>query len=142
MARQKRTKKRYKDLFENPADLVCGSGGSNGDAGTILFPNGEREIWFKHYGKRTIGMSVRFSAGPAGISVTIQRFTCSPGLTVSGNAENTYASLDVKEDAAEVVVTQYFDSDWAQTFKKWYKDPQNNPCPLNDAGQKAVHPDQ
>lgn len=113
MKRRRRTKTAYAALFDNPKALFP-------SCETILFPNGEAQIWFRDDSNSKLLLRVSASLGPAGLSVTIQRSTCGLPLTISGNVGRDYAPL-VVDDVREITVTQYRDTPAAQAFKRWYQ---------------------
>lgn len=61
---RKRTKRAYLRLFDAP-DYLFGRG-----TRTIVFPNGEREIWISNH-NGTASFKIRASDGPAGFSITV-----------------------------------------------------------------------
>jgi hypothetical protein len=112
MARKRQTKKQYAELIDNPQALFEG-------IQTVLWPNGVNEIWFKN--AQGYGFRVHVSNGPAGMGITVSRFNCTPGLTISGNQADGEWTPFVGPDMAEVSLTQYKQDAYGQQFKKWYQ---------------------
>lgn len=109
---KRRTKKQYTDLFDNPQLLKRQNAG---DCQVILFPNGENELWVKD--SNGYGFRISFGAGPAGIGVIVERFTCGPALTVSGNTVGEKSGFSI--DASYVEITQHFNDEYSQKHKEW-----------------------
>lgn len=117
MSRTRRTKKRYTDLFVNPKALFDG-------VETVLWPNGEPEIWFKADNGR-LRISVRASLGPAGLSVLVRKHVATDELTASGNhSDGSPITID---DVWELSLTQYRQTPAAQAFKAWYQSAPDDP---------------
>lgn len=111
MARTKRTKKQYTELYNNPEALFTG-------VQTIMWPNGVPEIWFKN--AQGYGFRVHVGNGPAGIGITVSRFVGTPGLSISGNTVEDDAPF-IGPDMQEISLTQYKPDEKSQQFKKWYQ---------------------
>jgi hypothetical protein len=112
---KKRTKKDYDQLYRSPKHLFPPTASSAG-VDTILFPNGQNEIWFKdEYGRH---FTVVASSGPAGFSVTVKAgFNAS--ATLLGAKYPGYECFD-EDDVKEVTLCQYNQDEASQTFKAWY----------------------
>jgi hypothetical protein len=108
----KRTKRAYAALFDEPSYLF-----GNGTE-TVLFPNGERDIWIKNT-RGTKGFSIRASDGPCGFSVRIRAFN-NDGVTVHSDYLPTTSRL---EGLREVECIDYYSDEYAQAFKRWYFSP-------------------
>lgn len=109
---KRRTKRAYAELFDNPAYLF-GAGTE-----TVIFPNGEREIWIKSADGRK-GFSIRASDGACGFSVRIRAFN-GEGVTVHSD----YLSADKRLDGMrEIECVDYYSDEYAQAFKRWYFSP-------------------
>lgn len=124
MRRTKRTKKLYRDLFDNPSAMF-GEG-----VEVILFPNGENEIWIKN--KAGHGFRVKAGIGKAGFSVTVRDFVGSArgDYSVARVSDSKYDGTTIK-DAREVSFTKYNQTDHALAFSNWYDG--NGPYPEEDS---------
>jgi hypothetical protein len=113
--KNKRTKKDYDQLYRSPKHLFPPTASSAG-VDTILFPNGQNEIWFKdEYGRH---FTVVASSGPAGFSVTVKAgFNAS--ATLLGAKYPGYECFD-EDDVKEVTLCQYNQDEASQAFKAWY----------------------
>src|SRR5580704_17073925 len=113
--REKRTLKKYQELFHNPFRLF-GHRGTDNNSGpsVLLFPNGESEIWIQ--GQRGKGYRITASEGLAGLGLTISTFVGAPPMTVSGNASGDYAPITNVPDAREMSLCQYNSDDRSQQF--------------------------
>lgn len=98
---RRRTIKRYSDLYRDPAGLFPG-------VETVLFPNGEPEIWFKT--ADGMGFRVTVSNGPHGLGIEARSFVGTPNLTPEDGAESFAVST-----------TQYRQTETAQAYKRWYR---------------------
>jgi len=126
MAKYRRTKKQYAELFDNPSALFNG-------AQVILWPNGQPEIWIRSAdGNRAIKITAR--DGNAGLGLTISRFACSEPLTATGNLHHDSAVAN-QQDFEEITVCQYRTDEQSQAFKRWYADRESNPYPYETAKQ-------
>jgi hypothetical protein len=76
--RNKRTKKAYMELFDNPKALFDG-------VETIIFPNGQPEIWFK---SDELGVRLKIGRGRAGMSITVYKLYATPNITVAASDES------------------------------------------------------
>lgn len=146
MTRQKRTLKRYIELFRNPRSLFEGSPANGISAPeTIIFPNGEREIWIKGQGNK--GFRIKASEGPAGLNVTVSRFVGCPPITISGNADDgQMTAIRNLPEAYELSLCQYNADDRSQAFKVWYQGrgeypvaplDSDDPLPLNATAKES-----
>lgn len=123
MRRRKGTLKRYADLYRDPGSLFQG-------VETLIFPNGEPEIWFRTAAGH--GFRLKVSWGPAGLAATLSRHTLTPGFTIAGNDHGSpWEPFARDPEACEVTITQYDRDDWAQAFRRWYGAP---------ADRKPPHP--
>lgn len=109
---KRRTKRAYLQLFDQP-EYLFGRGTK-----TIIFPNGEREIWIKN-SDGTKGFCVRASDGAAGFSIRIRQF---------GQSDTLVSSDWMPSDRAftmppELECVSYYSDPYAQQFKKWYFSP-------------------
>jgi len=111
MARQKRTKKKYQELFDNPARLF------GEDAQVVLWPNGVPEIWIKNR-NGTKGVCITASEGPACFSVRVKHFIGAYDFTVLA-CNPDYEPQDI-EPIRELEVCQYNQDEVSQAFKAWY----------------------
>lgn len=98
---RRRTLKRYSELYHQPASLFP-------QVETVLFPNGQPEIWFKT--ADGLGFKVTVSNGPHGLGIEARSFIGTPNLTPEGGAESFTVSA-----------TQYRQNEKAQAFKRWYR---------------------
>jgi len=112
MARARRTKKRYQDLYDDPTTLFKG-------ATVTLFPNGENEIWVKSL-DGMFSFKITGGMGPAGLGLTITRLGLGTDITVFGyggrNDSNLPAALP---DVSDVELVQYKHDERSQAFKAW-----------------------
>lgn len=129
--RKKRTLKRYADLFRDPSALF----GPNTE--TVLFPNGENEIWLKD--DRGFGVRITASRGDAGFGVTVQKFVGGTPLTLNGNTAKDWEPY-AGPDMQEVTITQYLGDERSQQFKRWYRDEINPATGERWAFPDAAHP--
>lgn len=112
MARPKRTKKRYMELFDEPEKLFPG-------VKTTLFPNGDNEMWIRSPdGKH--GFSIKASLGPAGLGLTIKTFVMGNDLTVRSYNHAYGDAHPTVSDVREVNVTSYNTDPRSQAFSRWY----------------------
>lgn len=119
MARKKRTKKRYMELFDNSMSLFPPHGQESKGVAVILFPNGENEIWLKtEDGKH--GVCLTASCGKAGMGITIRTFPYGKDLTVRSYNRQYGNAHPTVEDVREVCVTSYNDDPHSRAFSRWY----------------------
>ncbi len=85
------------DLYDNPERLFDG-------VRTILWPNGEPEIWFQT--DDCLSVRLRVSNGSAGLMLTINRFAGGPPVTVTGNMPPD-EEIAPQRDQTEVTICQY-----------------------------------
>jgi hypothetical protein len=114
----RRTKKQYADLYDNPGALFPG-------CKVMLWPNGQPEIWING---GTHSIRIKAAVGPAGMSLTVNRFVGGAPLSVTGNLFKDSEPLGML-DCEEVAICQYNDDEHSKAFKAWYADPDNNPYP-------------
>ena len=112
MLKMRRTIRRYVELFRNPKALFGVT--PNGAVNTILFPNGERAIWFST--DDGLGFAVTVGEGPAGLSIRVRRFVGTPPITLS---DGQVVDGTPQEDA-EWSLCQYRQDGRSQAFKRWY----------------------
>lgn len=120
--RPKRTKKRYAELHDNPQALFEG-------VETIVFPNGENEIWFKD--DRGHGFKVVASRGPAGLGLRVSRFV--GGAPIHARLFDKDYAMGRFPEAIEAELTQYNPTDHARDFAAWYD--------ADAAGREGKHPE-
>lgn len=119
MKLRRRTKKAYMELFDNREHLFEG-------VETLLWPNGEPEIWFKT--GDGLGFRLRVSNGPAGLGITINRFAGGVPVTVTGNMPPD-DEIAPQRDQTEVSICQYRSDARSQAFKRWYGSEGTEPHP-------------
>lgn len=111
MARRRRTKKQYGELFDNPAALF-------GSAEVTLWPNGEPEIWIR--GKGSHSIRIRASEGPAGFGLTISTHAGATPMSVRMYDKDYKDVVQRQDGVREVCLTAYNNDPRAQAFKRWY----------------------
>lgn len=119
MARKRRTKKAYAELYDDPTKLFKG-------CEVILFPNGEPEIWVKSTTYPFHQVVVTGGRGPAGMGLHLRRSIGSAPLTVSGNLDDTEWNVhppkgEQAPDYYQVEITQLDPSPFAQAHRAWYE---------------------
>lgn len=109
----KRTKKDYAALFSDPGKLF------GADTETILWPNGQKEIWLKERGGGA-GATVTAGKGPHGFCVRVKAHVGTREATLSGMRGKHYDPVDV-DDIREVEFCFMGTDAKAQAFKRWYQ---------------------
>lgn len=104
---RRRTLKRYENLYRDPTSLFPASDGAR-QLETILFPNGENEIWLRT--PDGLGVRIVASNGPHGLGVRVGSFVGTPKIT----APDT-------QDEIEVELCQYRQDARSQAFRRWYR---------------------
>lgn len=84
----------------------------------VVAPNGLPGLWVKDPATGS-GMRVSFSAGDAGVSVTLGKFAGCEPVTVTGNSAGEMEPLK-QVDAFEVTACVYRTDEYSQAFKRWY----------------------
>lgn len=138
----RRTKKLYAALFDDPTTLFPG-------VETTLFPNGEREIWFRDTTSANLGLKIKVSQGPAGFGVTIERLAPTRAtLNVCGEVDNgsiVPPSGFVQEDVTRLDAMFYYDDPYSQQFKRWHNDQcttaVDEPTTVKYPGDMGLKPD-
>jgi hypothetical protein len=113
MKHRRRTKKLYKDLHDNPTILFPGDTDKSAPIETILFPNGQDEIWLQAPDGR-LGIAIQASIGPHGLGVRIRSFIGTPKISIMAPTEGTL------EDSW-VELCQYKPTPEANEYKAWYR---------------------
>lgn len=125
--RNKRTKRAYQDLFDNPASIF-GAG-----ATVTLFPDGANEIWIKsHLGT----FRITAGHGRAGFEMRVSSCVGDPQTDVHILDRPSYITT-IAHDVREVTVIQYHDDPYSQAFKAWYE----SECDANGK-HTSPHPDE
>ena len=93
-------------------------------------PNGQPEIWVKD--NAGYGFALTLSAGSAGVSATIHKFTGAPPVTITGNKAGEMGPLVPMVDMFEVSACVYRTDEYAQAHKAWYG--------IDSAGMRGKHP--
>jgi len=109
MAKQKRTKKKYNDLFDNP-ELIFK------DCELIIFPNGQDEIWIKEKNGTGKGFRISASRGKYGIRLSISSFIG----TGNFNVFPYYAEEKDSFSDNMISLCHYDDNEKALEYKKHY----------------------
>lgn len=122
MARIRRTKKQYADLFDNPDKLFPG-------CNVILFPNAEPGELYIISTDGARGFCVKAGDGPNGLRLEITRKNpVTPPMTVSGN--NAWENGPIAPiDASYLEIIEYRTTPYAKAFKTWSINPVNNKHP-------------
>lgn len=116
MSRRKRTLKLYETLYRNPLSLFPSNGPTTaGDIETILFPNGENEIWIKD-SKSGRGFRIRASNGPAGFALRVSTF--GKAATIADVIPDNESA--VGHDAVDFGLCIYNDDEKSQAFRARY----------------------
>lgn len=105
--RTKRTKRAYVDLYDHPGILFSG-------CETILFPNGEPEIWIRSADHKH-GFRIRADRGPYGLGISVSPFAT---FEILNNDDPDIVSRD--EGLGGTSVVSYDPDPKAQAYKRWY----------------------
>jgi hypothetical protein len=114
--KRKRTQALYTNLYKNPKALFPPHA-SSGGVDTILFPNGQNEIWFKS-ADGTLGFKMTVGNGPVGLGIHISAMIGTPKITMF------YADSEGKTQLADdsyIDACQYYQTPMALDFKESYR---------------------
>ena len=102
-------------------------------------PNGSDELWVKD--SAGYGFALKLSAGKAGVSATIHKFTGQPPVSVTGNQASEFECIPMV-DAFEVTTTVYRSDAYSQAFKSWYAGNVEQNATAGTTPNRVKHPEE